>query len=581
MNATRTLDAPAVQPVKSYEEELLDLIARQSRQVPFAVFVVLMVVASLMYSVSTSWTLVWAVLVVAVLGLRYAILPRLPTMSRFSLAQRVNLAALLSGTNGLVHATSLVAFPYLTDVERMVQSLILAGLCTGAVATTGGSQRVFLPYLGIVYLPMIALWSGYAFTYLSTGSGIGLAMSIVVFAVVLLMLSRDTDRQFRETIRIRKVQEETNMQLQKALQDAGVADRAKTRFLASASHDLRQPIHALSLFGAALKMQQLPDSAGELADNIGESINVLASQLDSLLDISKLDAGVIKPDLGAIDLRAMLTRIAREIEPEVEEKGLSLAVDFDEKVVVHSDKLLLERVVRNLISNALRYTNTGGIRIECHREGDMFRLTVADTGIGIPEQEQQKIFGEFYQVSERTESSQQGLGLGLSIVTRLLALLEAPLELQSTQGEGTRVMILFTPWSTEIETREQESMARLRGIRVLVIDDDAAVRNAMTALLQGFGADPESVGSVAEAVKSAGTHCPDVVISDLRLGAESGIDAIARIRQRHGALPALLITGDTGAEQIREAHASGLEVMHKPVLASDLEKTLATVVELR
>jgi signal transduction histidine kinase/ActR/RegA family two-component response regulator len=407
---------------------------------------------------------------------------------------------------------------------------------------------------------------------------VGLALAILVFAIVLVLLARDTNRQFNQTIRIRKDQEELNKQLQKALQDAAVADRAKTRFLASASHDLRQPIHALSLFGAALKMQQLPDNVRDLANNIDESITVLASQLDSLLDISRLDAGVVTPEFVVIDLTSMLQRIGREFEQPALEKGLSLNLELAGSYHIVSDKLLLERVIRNLLNNAVRYTETGRITIETRCDGPQCCLAISDTGIGIEESEQANIFSEFYQVSQQYGSSNQGLGLGLSIVARLLSLLSAPMTLKSTKGEGTRIEISLTLEANRKETREVSGMMRLEDVSVLVIDDDVAVRKAMTALLGNLGAEVRVSANLVEAMALASARAPDVVVSDLRLGSETGIDAITSIRDVCGDLPAILITGDTSTEQIQLAHESGLMILHKPVNVADLEKAIADAV---
>lgn len=570
-------EAPAVEPVKSYGEELLDFIGRQSQNVPFAVFGVLLVIAGLVYSQAPLWTLAWLVLVSLVLLLRWLILPRIPSLD-LALDARIRIAAALSGINGLAHASSLAFFPLLTDLERAVQSLILAGLCTGALGTTAGDRRIFLPYFVTIFVPLIALWATNGTWSTPTREGVGLAMSVTIFGLVLLMLSRDANRQFTETIRIRKAQEETNIQLQQALQDAGVADRAKTRFLASASHDLRQPIHALSLFGAALRRQPLPESAAQLADNIDESISVLASQLDALLDISKLDAGVIAPDPELIDLTAMLRRIGREYEVDVTDRGLDFRLTIDEGCRVRTDKLLLERVVRNLLNNSVRYTKQGEVSLECRITDRECVVAVADTGIGIPESEQRNIFSEFYQVGERHGASKQGLGLGLSIVTRLLALLDIPLDLKSAPGEGTRIELSLPVEAETISQSLPAGEGQLAGLTVLVIDDDRSVRSAMTAILASLDSRCVAVATIDEALAAFEEQAPDVVLSDLQLRGESGLEAIARLRERRPTLPAVLITGDTGAEQMREAHETGLDVLHKPVQAIDLERKIAEVV---
>lgn len=566
----------AVEKVKSPREELLDLLARQGRRVPYPVLAVLSVVAWLAYSHTEAYKLaIWLSAVVVVLIVRYVVLGKLPEMHDRSLDERINIAVLLSAINGVAHGASLYFFPLLTEVERAIQSMMLAGLSTAAVATTAGYRRIFVAYLVPIYVPLTVLWATNGSWSAPTPANATLAATIALFAAVLMMLARDTERQFFETIRIRKEQEALNGRLQEALQAAGVADRAKTRFLAAASHDLRQPIHALSLFGASLRMQNLPDNVRELANNIDESISVLASQLDALLDISRLDAGVVEPEPGVVDLTAMLRRVGREFEPEAHDKGLSVTLDLEENCQVSSDKLLLERVIRNLLNNALRYTERGGITIRTTTSGDHCVLEIADTGIGIAESEQRNIFSEFYQVSQESNEARQGLGLGLSIVTRLLSLLETPLELASRPGEGTSVKITLTLEQTEKEDQDVGETARLNGIHVLVIDDDHAVRTAMSTLLGNFGARTTTAQDVHEALAMAQAERPDIVLSDLRLDDASGIDAIGRIRELYGGLPAVLITGDTSPEQIHKAQASGLDILHKPVNAAELERKIA------
>lgn len=567
-----------VATVKSPEEELLNLLATQARQLPLAIFGVLVLVAALISSYSTYGWAIWLAAVIAVLALRFAVLTRLPGMTDWSLDARLRIALVLSGVNGIVHASSLYYFPLMTGVERASQSLILAGLAVAAIATTAGDRRIYLAYMLPIFPALVVLWATSGNDTVSSSADVGLALAIFVFAIVLVMLARDTNHQFNQTIRIRKEQEELNRQLQKALQDAAVADRAKTRFLASASHDLRQPIHALSLFGAALKMQELPDDVRDLANNIDESITVLASQLDSLLDISRLDAGVVTPEFVVIDLTSMLRRIGREFEQLALEKGLALNLELEGDYHIISDKLLLERVIRNLLNNAVRYTETGRITIEASCDASQCCLAISDTGIGIEESEQANVFSEFYQVSQEYGSSKQGLGLGLSIVARLLSLLGAPMTLRSAKGEGTRIEISLTLEADRKEAREVSGKMRLEGVSVLVIDDDVAVRKAMIALLGNHGAEVRVAADVGEAMALAAASAPDVVVSDLRLGIESGIDAIARIRDICGDLPAILITGDTSAEQIQLAHESGLVILHKPVDVADLEKAIAEAV---
>ncbi|MEM7366680.1 MAG: hybrid sensor histidine kinase/response regulator [Pseudomonadota bacterium] len=571
--------------VKAPDQELLELLADQSRKLPLPVLIVLGLVAAVIYPLDPTWVVAWFSVVVVVLWLRYSVLTRLPLAANQSTSHRVWFAAGLSLINGVTHAASLFWFSDLSETDRVLQSLILAGLATAAITTTNGDRRVYSAYVIPIMPTLGILWCVHGGgesspdALLPVSNGVLVGLGIGVFTAVLVMLAREAESKFVESIEIRRQQESLNEQLTNALHDAEVADRAKTRFLASASHDLRQPIHALSLFGASLKMQALPASASEIVDHIDESIGVLASQFDALLDISRLDAGAVTPDIQSLDLSAMLKRIGRDVTGQSADKGLSMHLDVTTTSRVRADKLLLERVIRNLLSNAIRYTERGGILLTAHDEGGQCSVVIADTGVGIAEDEQKKIFSEFYQVEQGRQQSSQGLGLGLSIVSRLLSLMNIPLEFSSTPGEGTRFeMSLDIDLDSPGEDMTFANRQILSGLRVLMIDDDVAVRAAMAMLLRNYGADVMTAGTVDDACASAQTSVPDLVLSDLRLGmGDTGIDAIGRIHDAHPSVPAILLTGDTSPEHIRLADEAGIELLHKPVSIEELERRVAQV----
>ncbi|MET0207934.1 MAG: hybrid sensor histidine kinase/response regulator, partial [Burkholderiaceae bacterium] len=310
----------------------------------------------------------------------------------------------------------------------------------------------------------------------------------------------------------------------------------------------------------------------------------LSSQMDALLDISKLDAQVVPVNNQVFALQPWLSRLQREFQPSAQRKHLVLRLECPPEACVESDPVLLERVVRNLIDNALKYTMRGEISVEVSRgaDEDVWRLAVRDTGMGIPEHEQARIFEEFYQVGNPERDRAKGLGLGLSIVTRLVDLLDLHLALRSSPGQGSSFMLNVT--SAELSEVRPDASPRhgpsLPPIRVLVIDDEEPVRVAMHALLSAHGCNVLLAGSTREGLLKSMGQQPDLLLTDFRLrGGEDGISAVRSIRSAFPGLPALIVSGDTAPERLREAHEAGLTLLHKPVseevLISAMQAALA------
>ena len=360
-----------------------------------------------------------------------------------------------------------------------------------------------------------------------------------------------------------------------------LANRAKSRFLAAASHDLRQPMHALGLFvGQLSDMIQYPE-ARKIVDQVHASVEAMEQLLNALLDISKLDAGVLTPQLEDFPLATLLQRMENNFAAEARAKGLRLRVRPCH-LAVRSDPLLLERIVMNLVSNAVRYTERGGIVVGCRRRGKRVRIDVWDSGIGIPEDKQREIFQEFIQLGNPERDRSRGLGLGLAIVERLARLLDHRIDLASTPGRGSRFSIELPLGDAQQAIREQRGSVpatnSLNGLFVVVVDNEALVRAGMEGVLHGWGCHVVSAGSGDEALALLGEHerTPDVVISDYRLREnETGIAVIDRLRTHYAsAIPAALISGDTAPERLREAKDSGYPLLHKPVSPAKLRALL-------
>ncbi|WP_198164879.1 sensor histidine kinase [Roseateles depolymerans] len=431
----------------SLDLELLRLIAKQGRRVPYPVGLSALALALMSTSVvPVGLAFGWLVAVYAVLALRWWMLGRLPEMHEEPLTHRIRWAIGLSLLNGTVFAASLGVAPWLTDFQRTVQTIVLLGLCAGAVATTAGHRVVFQAFLWPVTLANALAWGLGGMSGEDAWLDVLLASLIIFFALILVSLAKDTYRVFAESVLIRQQQIKSNQQLRQALSQAESAMAAKTRFLASASHDLRQPMHTLSLFGAALAKRTMDEEGNLIVSQMNLALQSLSSQMDALLDISKLDAQVVPVNNQVFALQPWLSRLQREFQPSAQRKQLVLRLDCPPNACVESDPVLLERVVRNLIDNAIKYTQKGEVAVEVSQSQDegLWRLAVRDTGMGIPEHEQARIFEEFYQVGNPERDRAKGLGLGLSIVTRLVDLLDLHLALRSVPGQGSSFTLNVT-----------------------------------------------------------------------------------------------------------------------------------------
>jgi signal transduction histidine kinase len=361
-----------------------------------------------------------------------------------------------------------------------------------------------------------------------------------------------------------------------------VANKYKSHFLASASHDLRQPLHALNLFVAQLQGEANPAERSRLVGRIDAAVGSMNELFEALLDMTKLEAGILKTNLAELPIARLLERIETTFADAARKKGLGLRV-VGSDAWVSSDPILLERLLLNLVSNAVRYTEKGGVVVGCRRRGNQLRIDVCDTGAGIPEDQRNHIFGEFYQLSGANADRREGIGLGLTIVDRLGRLLGHPVELDSRPGRGSRfsVSVPLASQSYMAAAMQAHSPAisdPARGKRIIVIDDDALVLDGMRGILQSWGCQVETAasGDAALATLSANGGKPDLIISDFRLAdGATGIEAIERLRAAAGApIPAFVITGDTAPEHLREASANGFHLLHKPVSPMALRTTL-------
>jgi signal transduction histidine kinase len=571
-------------PREEVQQQLLELLAEQSRRVPIAVGALLVVVALMSARHLPAWIpVVWLLGALGILMLRRHVLGLLPLQADVPTPQRLRTAVRLSFVNGVAHGLALAAFPLLGETERSFFSLLLLGLCTGAVGTTAGHRSVYLAYL-VPAAGTLPIW------WLVNPGGpapgwIELSLSLLVglYLWLLLGLANNAWRNFSQSVQMRFQDRELATQLREALAQATQANQAKTRFLAAASHDLRQPLHTIGLLVAALSLRPIEGRDREVVDLLSQVTVALSEQLDQLLDISKLDAGVVEPDKKIVDLGEMLRMHHAEMKGAIEEKGLRPMLDVPVGVRCWTDPALVLRVLRNLTENAIKFTQQGQITLRLRVEGGVALISVEDTGRGIPASDQAMVFEEFYQVDNPERDRTKGLGLGLSIVRRLCSLLGITLDLRSQAGEGTCVTLRLPLESYGLIAPPPAAPAdqqSFQGLTVLVIDDERSVRMGMRVLLEELGCRFFEACSVEEATQQARATRPDVVLADMRLrNGETGIDAIHGIEAAIGATPSLLISGDTAPDRLQEATRAGIKLLHKPVSLPVLQAELGRILE--
>jgi signal transduction histidine kinase/CheY-like chemotaxis protein len=466
-----------------------------------------------------------------------------------------------------------------TQTAMLVSAMLFGTACVGAYSNAASLLAVgvwLFPVLGPLIVVMLRDSSPVSKTL--GVLGIGFLITAIFFATRQHKLLQSA---WRTKLDNDKLVRELRHQVVLVEQ----ANREKSRFLGAASHDLRQPMHALGLFAAALEKSLARTPLRPTVANMMHAVDALDQSFNAMLDISKLDAGVVQPALQSFPIRDLFRRLHMQCAGQAEALGLGLRFKPGGKIVT-SDPQLLERVLGNLIQNAIRYTRHGGVVVVARSRASRTCLEVWDTGIGIAEDELPKVFDEFYQVGNPGRDRTRGLGMGLAIVKRLVLLMGHELEVKSVPGRGTVFRLLLVP--TEMADMENVVLGADTlpspvdaNQTVLMIDDEESIRVGTRELLQSWGYQVLLADSIAQARSAVLQHAGviDVVVSDLRLAnQEDGIDAIEQVRSVYGApLPALLITGDTSADEVRRAHESGHSVLFKPVRTRDLYAALRSV----
>jgi signal transduction histidine kinase/ActR/RegA family two-component response regulator len=465
---------------------------------------------------------------------------------------------------------------------------VVAGMTSAGLAVFGPSWPVAMAYWLCCVVP-----AALALVLAQGPVNIMLGLATLVYLWVMTVYSYHTARTAQRSIELRfeneglvaRLRDQTQRALEarqlaeEALNDAEEANRAKAVFLASASHDLRQPLHAAGLFLGALGRADLTERQTQLWAQVQASNQAASEMLNTLMDFSKVDAGVVRPQPRSFALQDLFHKLDRELGPWALDKGLAFRMR-DTPVVLYADPCLVELMLRNLVLNAIRYTERGAVLLACRRRGPRAVIEVWDTGVGIPAAQHQAIFREFHQLGNPERDRRKGLGLGLAIVDGLARAMGVDIGLASQPGRGS-VFRLSLPISTHAVMNEDvvQPQGQLDGLRVLLIDDDESVRVAMSELMAAWGCHCEAVASGEESLLKLDDFAPDVILADYRLRSHrTGLQAVQALWGcMDTPVPAVIITGDTAAERLREAHATGLTLLHKPVPAERLHATLLSL----
>ena len=472
-------------------------------------------------------------------------------------------------------------------LDIMAVMAVMAGISTAATGLFAISRPVATAFLVTLTLPVwgFFLWNGNPLgTPLCWGIPLYLGMLLIFAHHSALSTERAIELRFENQDLLSRLQQESE-RASGACREAEKANREKTVTLASASHDLRQPLHALSLFLIALGRTDLTDKQRVLLGHIEASSSAAQEMLHTLLDYSKLDTGAIRPKPRDFPIQSLFYKLERVFAPDAEARNLVYR-SRDSTLWAYADSNLVEQILRNLISNAIRYTKCGGLLIACRKRQEQVVCEVWDTGIGIPKVQHGEIFREFYQLNNPEQDRRKGLGLGLAIVARLTRVMNVTVTLSSRQGRGS-VFRLTLP-SGMASTKESPTLTEpsrleppLAGLRVLVIDDDEHVRAAMTALLEAWECRSRTAdsGSAAAGIVTNSDFKPDLIVADFRLRHhQTGADVIHQLREVVGrVIPAIIMTGETNPDRVREIEDSGIDVLQKPVDEMQLRSMISRV----
>lgn len=581
--------APAAEAPQAVREVQLDLLLQKTgairllSPIPFATPLALLFYVRWQSAAALAWAGLFALASIACYLRRRRLEACRPILG-------ADVAPVLRGRTGdiLLLGSLWGLAPWMLDPHGELAYLLLtaifvvAAIALGAmiVATHRQTVAAFSVPAGVGLITACAFFGGLVGWVLATCTALFLAMALD-------WIYQQADL-LEQSLAVRFEKEDLARRLEQQVALVENANREKTRFLAAASHDLRQPLHAISLFASALERAPLGAPEAQTLAQLSHSVQALGQSMDAMLDVSRLDAGAVQPVVAATSVHALFTSVQHTFAGRAEEKGLQLRLRAPGDLLVATDALLLERLLANLVDNAIKYTHAGGVLVAARtgavagRPGCV-RFDVVDTGIGIPAAHRQRVFDEFYQVGNPERDRRAGLGIGLSIVRRLSDLLDHPVALRPRAPGGTRFHVWVPEGSASAPAGASAAApedalpdAHRLPRSVLVVDDEADSRRAMATLLAAHGCEVRAARDLEQAETVLRSHAVEAVVADFRLpGERSGLDFLLALRERAPQLRTLLVTGETAPQRIATIRASGVPCLHKPVRAQHLLQALA------
>jgi signal transduction histidine kinase len=480
-------------------------------------------------------------------------------------------------------------FPFLPIEDQSMLGIVLFAMPAAGVAVSQSSRYIAAAYCLSILVPASTRWS-----LLYPHQALSVGLMTLVYCAFIVVVAVEGEQLLLRSVLIRHERdrlvrdlERRNEDVRTAMERAEQAAQARARVLATASHDLRQPLHALSIYSAVLAAGPAPEQLREVGANIDQIVRSLGSLLHGLLDLSRLTAGHYEPERAPLALDAVVGAVGAEYRRAAEEKGLELRLALT-PIRVLGDAVVIGRVVRNLLDNAIKYTERGTIDVGVtlqHDAGDVAVVSVADTGPGIPLDQQARVFEEFYQLDNPARDRSKGVGLGLAIVKRLCELVGAEIGVASTPASGATFRlclpgVIAADAPAPPSSADAQSTA-LHGNRVYVIDDETDILHSTGQLLASWGVRVAVAACAAEAERLFQRGgAPDLMITDLRLrGSENGAQLAARLRRDFAHFPVLVVTGEVSALAVQQVDELGAALLYKPITPESLRRAMAKALQ--
>ena len=495
-------------------------------------------------------------------------------------ALRVQIA-LASASGVLIGLLGPIFLPGMPIAEQAWLMFVVVAVPALGVAISMRSLYVSVAYALAVLVPLCSGW-----IWVHPQHAVATTAGAIGYLFALVQAGRESEGVLKRSVAIRRERdqvvrdlERSNAEVRAAVARAEREAAARARVLASASHDLRQPLHALSVYSAVLAANPAPETLREVGSNVDQLVRSLGELLHSLLDLSRLSSGHYIPEVRHFSLDSLLVQVHEEFEAAAHSKGITLMRDLAPTVLL-GDAMAVARIVRNLVDNAIKYTEHGSVRVTLRQADGTARLRIEDTGAGIAPIDQPRIFEEFYQVNNAARDRSKGVGLGLAIVQRLTHLIGATITLESRPQVGTRFELCFPNAS---DTLPPELLAPSRAPnalagrpRIYVLDDERDIQQSMSALLRMWEMDPRCATDESEVLALFAAHGPpDLLLVDLRLGAGAdGMTLAMRLQQRYGEFAVLVVTGETSSASLNRPRPADWRLLQKPVEAVVLRKAI-------